>query len=231
MYRSPSLALLLALVLLAAPAAAEMQLDRSILVFDADGAPRQDVEVTNSDDAPLYLDTEVLLVTAPGTDAEARTAVDDPGAAGILVTPARAVVPPGGRQLLRIVLLEDAPAEDRIYRINVKPVLPPLQPRQTAVKVVVAYQLLVIQRPRDPAPDLVWSREGDRISFENLGNSNVVLFNGRQCADFETETDCTEIDGARRLYAGNRWTLDLPRSGPVEFTTGVGLANVRRRFD
>lgn len=224
---------LCALVLLAwgGPARAEMQLDRSILVFDADARPTQDVEVRNAGEETLYLATEILLVSDPGTEAEARTPVTDPDAAGVLVTPARAVIPPGGRQLLRVVLLEDPGETDRIYRINVKPVVPQLQAEQSAVKVVVAYQLLVIQRPLDPEPDLQWKREGRTIRFRNAGNSNVLLYNGRQCADAATETDCVEIAGARRLYAGNDWTLELPRDAPVELTAAIGNSNARRRFD
>jgi P pilus assembly chaperone PapD len=222
-----------ALLLAAAslPASADMVLDRSILVFDADGAPRQDVEITNTGDETLYLDTEILAVDDPGTEDETRTPVEDPDAAGLLVTPARMVVPPGGRQLVRIVLL-DAPGEtDRIHRINVVPVVPPQQAEQTAVKVVVAYQLLVIVRPESPAPDLVWEREGTRITFENRGNTNVLLYNGRQCPTAEADDDCVDLSLARRLYAGNVWTAELPMDAPVEFTTTVGDVNTRRRFD
>lgn len=226
-------AALCAFVLLAwsGPAGAEMQLDRSILLFDADARPTQDVEVRNTGEETLYLATEILLVSEPGTEAEARTPVTDPDAAGVLVTPARAVLPPGGRQLLRVVLLEDPAETDRIYRINVRPVVPPLEADQSAVKVVVAYQLLVIQRPLDPEPDLRWVRDGRTIVFRNEGNSNVLLYNGRQCVDAASENDCVDVPGARRLYAGNVWTLELPRDAPVEMTAAIGNSNARRRFD
>ena len=222
--------LLFLLLLTSAGARAEMQLDRSILVFDADSPPRQDVEVRNTGGEILYLDTEILVVEAPGTDAETRRPVLDPDAAGVLITPARAVLPPGGRQLLRIVLLDDPPEVDRIYRINVRPVVPPLEADQTAVKVVVAYQLLVIQRPLDPSPGLTWTREGHTITFRNDGNTNVLLFNGRQC-DGASESSCRELPDARRIYAGTSWRLDLPFDAPVEFTAATGESNVRRRFD
>jgi len=216
------------LVLVTGPAAAEMRLDRSILVFDADSAPRQDVEVANTGDEVLYLDTEILTVVNPGTDDERREVITDPDALTLLVTPARAIVQPGGRQLIRIVLLEDPGDSDRVHRVNVRPVLPPLEADQSAVKVVVAYQLLIIQRPENPNPDLRWERDGKTIRFENAGNSNILLFNGRQCLG---EEDCIDLGVARRLYAGNRWTVDLPLDAPVEFTAGVGDTNARRRFD
>lgn len=233
---------LLATTLLSVPTAAraDMVLDRSILVFDPDQG-RQDVEITNNGTETLYLDTQILAVSAPGTDDERRERIADPAEAGLLVTPARMVLAPGARRLVRIVLLEEPGPAERIYRINVMPVVPPLEADVTAVKVVVAYQLLVIIRPEDARPELVWERAGRRIEFENRGNSNVLLYNGRQCpangqAGAETETEaeaepCVDLSVARRLYAGNSWTLELPFDAPVEFTTTIGETNVQRRFD
>ncbi|HSG89844.1 MAG TPA: fimbria/pilus periplasmic chaperone [Pseudomonadales bacterium] len=214
---------------------ADMVLDRSILVFDAD-AGRQDVEVTNTGDDNLYLNTEILTVRDPGTQQEARVSVEDPDAVGVLVTPARMVVPPGGRQLVRIVLLEEPAATDRIFRINLVPVVAPLEAEATAVKVIVAYQLLVIVRPENPQPQLEWTRDGTRITFANSGNSNVLLYGGIQCPPGtepggEGGAACVELGVARRLYAGNSWTLELPFDAPVDFTTTVGVENVRRRFE
>lgn len=221
-----------ALICAAPMVRADMVLDRSILVFDPDQG-RQDVEITNNGTETLYLDTQILSVTAPGTDDERRERITDPNDAGLLVTPARMVLAPGARRLIRIVLLEEPGPVERIYRINVMPVVPPLEADVTAVKVVVAYQLLVIIRPVNAAPELIWERTGRRIEFENRGNSNVLLYNGRQCpANGSAEgSDCVDLSVARRLYAGNRWTLELPLDGPVEFTTTVGETNVQRRFD
>ena len=208
---------------------ADMSLDRSILIFDAQSSPRQDVEVTNTGSENLYLETEILRVDRPGTDAETRERVLDPDAIKLLVTPARLIVPPGARRLLRVVSLEAPGDVDQIYRINVRPVVGPLEASTTAVKVVIAYQLLVILRPANPRPELGWERQGRRITFINQGNSNVLLFNGVQCPP--EGGDCIELNQAQRLYAGNSWTLELPLAAAVEFTTGIGQRNVRQRFE
>lgn len=216
-------------VLITATTHADMSLDRSILVFDAGSQPRQDVEITNSSTENLYLETEILLVSQPGTEQETREQVLDPDAIELLVTPARLIVPPGARRLLRVVHLGEPPEVDRIYRVNVRPVVGPVAADATAVKVIVAYQLLIIVRPSNPQPELLWTRDGRRIEFSNRGNSNILLFNGVQCP---TEGgDCVELNTARRLYAGNEWILELPLDAPVEFTTGIGQRNVRQRFD
>ena len=208
---------------------ADMSLDRSILIFDAQSSPRQDVEVTNTGSENLYLETEILRVDRPGTDAETRERVLDPDAIKLLVTPARLILPPGARRLLRVVSLEAPGDVDQIYRINVRPVVGPLEASTTAVKVVIAYQLLVILRPANPRPELGWERQGRRITFINQGNSNVLLFNGVQCPP--EGGDCIELNQAQRLYAGNSWTLELPLAAAVEFTTGIGQRNVRQRFE
>lgn len=227
-----SCALMVLIVSLAGPAAhAEMSLDRSILTFDAGGAPRQDVEITNTGSDNLYLETEILRVRNPGTNEETRERVLDPDAIDLLVTPARMIVPPGARRLLRVANLGEPDPVDRIYRINVRPVTGDLEADTTAVKVVIAYQLLVIVRPERPQPDLEWERSGREITFRNHGNSNILLFNGRQCPDAAGRDDCVEITAARRLYAGNAWTLELPLDAAVEFTTAIGSRNVRQRFD
>lgn len=217
------------LIFAATASHADMSLDRSILVFDTDTAPRQDVEITNSSGENLYLETEILLVSQPGTEQETREQVLDPDAIELLVTPARMIVPPGARRLLRVVYLGDPPEVDRIYRVNVRPVVGQVEADATAVKVIVAYQLLIIIRPDNPQPELVWQREGRQLEFSNRGNSNILLFNSVQCPP--AGGDCVDLNTARRLYAGNDWSLELPFDAPVEFTTGVGQRNVRQRFD
>ncbi len=227
--RSVAFLAVLAWLMCTQGAQADMSLDRSILTFDAHGSPRQDVEITNTGSENLYLETEILRVSQPGTDAETRERVLDPDAIDLLVTPARLIVPPGARRLLRVVNLGEPADVDRIYRINVRPVVGPLEAETTAVKVVIAYQLLVILRPVDPRPELAWERNGRQITFSNTGNSNVLLFNGVQCPP--AGGDCVELNRAQRLYAGNSWTLELPLDAAVEFTTGIGQRNARQRFD
>ncbi len=217
------------LVLIATAAQADMSLDRSILVFDRGNAPRQDVEITNSSAENLYLETEILLVSQPGTEEETREQVLDPDDIELLVTPARLIVPPGARRLLRVVHLGEPPDVDRIYRVNVRPVVGPVEAEATAIKVIVAYQLLIIVRPDNPKPDLLWQRDGRQIAFSNRGNSNILLFNGVQCPP--VGGDCIDLNTARRLYAGNDWSIELPFDAPVEFTTGIGQRNARQRFD
>ena len=81
-----------------------------------------------------------------------------------------------------------------------------------AFKLLIGYEVLVIVRPPKGKADLRVQRDGQTIVFENKGNSSVLIRKMEQCAKGEDE--CTQITG-NRLYAGERWELELPETGPV----------------
>lgn len=211
---------LLACILLPALAQATMAVDRSIFYFEPGGSSRADVQVTNPDDEPMYVQVEVLEVVYPGTLDEQHLLVENPRSVDFLVTPNRFVVAPRSSKVVRLVNLGGHGEEERVLRINLKPVAPPMEAHRSGVRVLVAHQLLAVVLPQQPQPEIVAERVGSRLVLENRGNTNVLLRNGRACAteaELEAEAGgCMPIE-ARRLYAGNRWDLDLARSGPVEF--------------
>jgi P pilus assembly chaperone PapD len=214
-------ALVLLAGLLPLTAQATMAVDRSIFYFEPGGSSRADVQVTNPDAEPMYVQVEVLEVVYPGTLDEQHLPVANPRSVDFLVTPNRFVVPPRSRKVVRLVNLGGHGEAERVLRINLKPVAPPMEAHRSGVRVLVAHQLLAVVLPQQPQPEIVAERVGSRLLLENRGNTNVLLRNGRACAtqaDLEGEDDggCMPIE-ARRLYAGNRWDLDLAHSGPVEF--------------
>jgi hypothetical protein len=71
------------------------------------------------------------------------------------------------------------------------------------------------------------SRRGNAVEFRNVGNTNALLFNGRQCAD--QETDCAELP-SKRIDAGNTWQLQLPASGQARFMMNRTAASRSRAF-
>ena len=85
---------------------------------------------------------------------------------------------------------------------------------ESELKKLDRYDVLVIARPQNARPLLEVSRDGTAVEFRNVGNTNALLFNGRQCA--EAETDCAELP-SKRIYAGNSWQLELPASGQARF--------------
>jgi len=208
--------LCVALLSTSASALADMYVDRSIVIFEPGGQSRQDVKVTNTGDDTLYVKIDVLRVENPGSDIEKRVKITDPNDLKLVATPSKMAIPAGGQKLERIVNLQAKNATERVYRINVTPIVPPLQDKTSQLRIVVAYQILAIVQPDDPHSRLVAQRDGKKISFSNSGNTNILLSEGKQCSPTDKQ-ECQDL-ASRRLYAGNSWQLDLPYDAPVTFS-------------
>lgn len=208
-FRRVVLIALLASASLAAPlpAAAQIVLDRLIVELPADPGARADVEVRNTGTETAYVQVRAAEVIAPGTPASERRHATDPEALGLLAAPSRLVLEPGARRVIRLARLDDPSARERIWRVDVRPVTGPIESEANAVQLLVGYGVLVIGQPVEPTASLVGERRGDRLELRNTGNSNALLFDGRQC-DPGGEP-CVDLP-AKRLYPGNRWTVELP---------------------
>jgi P pilus assembly chaperone PapD len=202
-------------LLLSQMAFADIFVDRAIVRLSADAPPREDVKVINNGDQEGFVQVDVFEVHNPGTDKEERVKVTDPAAVKLIASPSKLAIPPNGQKLVRIVNLDPSSTEERIYRINVTPVLPPLQEESgSVVRVVVAYQLLVIVDPAAPREDLEIKRSGFKLSVKNNGNTNVLISDGQQCD--QASDHCVDI-AAHRVYPGNSWETELVLDSPVTF--------------
>jgi len=211
-----------------------MRVDRNVVTFEPGAPDRADVEVQNPDAEPLFAEVEVFEVQHPGAENEARVKVTDPAEVRFLVTPSKFVVPPGARKVLRLVNLGGNGDHERVYRINLRPVPAPMEAKASGIRLLVAYQLLVIVAPAEPKPDLVVTRTDNSLVAVNRGNVNTLMSAGLQCVtasalqkpDADT---CTALE-THRVYPGNTWTLELPSDGPVEFTLSQGAEHDRHRY-
>ena len=213
------------LFLMTGYASANMFVDRSIVEFVAGQAPQQDIRVSNRGNDQMYVQVEVLDVLQPGTEQEVREAVTNLADMTLLATPKQFVLPPQGERAVRLVALAEPADVDQVYRVNVTPILPPLADTESSVvRVVVAYQLLVLVLPENPREDLVVSKEGNTLKFENRGNSYVLLADGQQCV----AEACSNLP-TTRLYAGNTWEVELENSdveASYRLTTFAGSRTV-----
>ena len=209
-----ALVILGALCLNGLPARADMTLSKVVVDFTSARASRDDIEIVNAGDDILYVSIEPSEIVDPGGPNERRVANPDPRQLGLLISPKRVVLGPGERKVVRFSLLERPHDRDRIYRVTIKPVVGELVARQSALKVVVGYDVLVIARPQNARPLLELSRHGSTVEVRNVGNTNALLFNGRQCDDAEAE--CADLP-SRRIYAGGTWQFELPASGEARF--------------
>jgi Mat/Ecp fimbriae periplasmic chaperone len=203
----------------ASPARAGMILNKVIVNFSPTEPSRDDIEITNVGDGILYVSIEPAEVVDPGEASERRVTDPDPRALGLLVSPKSLALGPGERRIVRFSLLQRPVGRDRIYRVAIKPVVGELTARQSALKVMVGYDVLVIARPPDARPILSISGDAQALHFRNLGNTNAMLFDGRQCE--APERDCVELP-SKRIYAGGAWRVELPRNGPVRYLVDSG---------
>lgn len=206
---------------------AGMYIDKSIVAFRNGEQLRQDIIVTNPDDTPAFIEVEVLEVLEPGTENESRTVVKNPEEIGLVASPRRLMVPPGGQRVVRLVSLNGFQDKEQVYRVNFTPVAGDVESDTMAVMILVAYQVLVFVDPATVTVDLSASRQGQQLLLENRGNVNVQIYQGLQCPlgvelmppgkDEEAlENGCVELPN-HRLYPGNRITVDLPFDRPARY--------------
>lgn len=222
------------LLAVAMPVSATMQLERNIIHFLPGQPPRIDLQVTNPDEETLYVEVEVLEVQNAGTEAETRTPVRDPRSVDFLVTPNKFIVAPGSRKIVRFVNTGGHGEQERIFRVNLKPVSAPAVATQTAIRVVVGYQVLAMIAPDKPKAELVVDRVGNQLTVQNRGNSNVLFRSGVQCMteadlDDKSEERCRGLE-AKRVHPGNLWMLELPFDTPAEFILNDSGRVRRQRF-
>ena len=124
---------------------AEIFVDRAIVRLGPETSNREDIKVINNDDEVSYVQVEVLEVRNPGTEQEERVTVTDPDKIKLIASPSKLMIPAKSQKLVRVVNLDPGANEERIYRVNITPVLPPLQENKgSVVRIVVAYQSDVI---------------------------------------------------------------------------------------
>lgn len=212
-----------------------MVLDRSIVTFAADMPAREDVTVNNPDPDPLFVEVEVLEVRNPGTDKEERIVVRNPEEIGLIATPKRLMVPTGSSRVVRLVNLAGHGSSERVYRVNIKPVVAPEEgsgegKKSMSIKILVAYQLLIFVDPAKTEVAVDALRQGNTLRLSNKGNVNAFLYDGRQCKDGEAREQCPTLQ-AIRLYPGNERTITLPRDQAVDFMMEAAGRHDSRHID
>ena len=203
-------------VVAATPAAAGLSVSPLILDFGPGQPSRGDVDVLNTGAERLYVVVEPARIDKPGLPGEHRTAEPDPEALGMLATPGRMILEPGQRKFLRLAVLQPPGDVDRVYRVTVKPVVGGVTGALTGLKLLVGYDMLVIQRPQAPHGEVTGQRDGDTLVLANAGNTNVELFRGRACPP--QGAACADLP-SQRLYPGATVRVAVPAGSRVQYTS------------
>lgn len=229
-------ATLAATLAVSAPAGANIVLSQVVVDIGPKADSAQDVEIANDGGEVAYVVVEPAEITAPGLPGEARVPVLDPGVGGLLVSPQRMILQPGERKAVRIAAVAARSSVDRIYRVTVKPVAGPVSAPASALKLLVGYDVLVIYRPAAPVGKIIGERGAAGLTLRNAGNTNVELFDGKQCAapgaapgTPAPAAACKPLP-SKRLYAGQSWTQPLAGAGPVTYRVALGSSSTQQQF-
>lgn len=175
---------------------------------------REDIEVWNDSDERAYVAVEPREIVGAGTPGQTTRHDVNPETLGLLVSPARMILEPGQRKLVRVAAVGKPVERERVYRVTVKPVSGEIQSEQSGLKLLVGYDALVLVRPARDDVRVTGSRIGDTLTLRNDGNVSVELIDGQHC-DGERRI-CTPLPG-KRLYAGAEWSIGVGAEHTANF--------------
>ncbi len=183
----------------------------------------RDIFLKNKSKKGLYIEVTPMRILHPGMPNQLVESyeVENPYHFGLAVSRLYTYLPANSRRMIRVVPLIDKIKQDAIYSIRIVP-LPgnpePIMKRSklvvTHMRVLVGYDILLFIRPANAQPKIILSRQGHRLTIKNQGNTNVLLYKGRQCQP--NTHHCIKLP-SKRLYAGNTWSLHLQYNAPVSF--------------
>lgn len=213
-------------MLLAQPAQAELEVSQLVVEFKPAMSRTGDIEVANNSAERSYVVVEPREISNPGTPSEGQVTSPDPARLGLLVSPGRFILEPHQRRTLRVAAIGAAGDRERIYRVTVKPVSGEVAGKESGLKLLVGYDLLVLVRPKAIRNDVKAERSGLRLTLVNHGNASVEVAEGKQC---DSKGGGCQPLPSKRLYAGASWTQVLPRTtgGEYRVRTAEGWSTVK----
>jgi P pilus assembly chaperone PapD len=223
-YRSFFIALFL--LLLTTVVSARIQVTPNIVNHRASDSRLQTIKLINTSDKKAYVKLIAYKDINPGTDKEKSKKIKG-RRGGIVVTPKKTIMQPNSQAFAQIIFRKPPlKNKDRNYRLEVKPVSGGSfevsadkdssdDDLTTGVRVLVGYNLPVIQRPAKLKPRLSVERKKDQTIITNTGNTQVVLTNFRHCPPGSSNEQCKPIDKNRRLYVGNSIKLNVPKTSKI----------------
>jgi P pilus assembly chaperone PapD len=216
-----------ALFLTAGSAHAELVLSELIVDFQPGKQDREDLEIWNNSPDRSYVAVEPRQIIDPSLPSQRDFRDPDPEKLGLLVAPARMILEPGQRKLIRIAALTRGANREQVYRVTVKPVVGGIKSEDSGLKIVVGYDVLVLVRPAQSSVNVTGKRTGRKLTFTNSGNESVEIVDGRQCE--AANQQCAELP-SKRLYPGASWIVDLQSDRPVQYLLKSPGKNERRTY-
>ncbi|MHA1539074.1 MAG: hypothetical protein ACTSXQ_01190 [Alphaproteobacteria bacterium] len=213
---------------------AGIAISRAVVEYTAGDRSNKDVVVYNHGDRTEYIKVELFKVSNPGEKSETKEILKTGRDKGLMVNPQKLIIPAHSSKVVRFINLHKKVTEEKVYRATVTPSTAIARDVKSsegkvnaAVKMVIAYGLLLKIEPDEVKTNIVGNRSGKKATITNKGNASALFLDGKQCNT--SGKKCTEIKG-KRLYQGRTWFLTLPYNTPLEFSYRSGGKVYRKTF-
>ncbi len=213
---------------------AQISVTDVITSFKSSDRPVKNVTVGNSSEELLYVTAEPIEVINPGTKNEERVKTTS-----LLVSPNRFSVQGKGERTVRILLRERPNDMEKVFRISYVPQAESHEEaadkesisantHNISIKVLTGVGMLIFAEPTDLKQDLQYERNGETVTFKNVGNTNVRIRTPYACkvediSKLKQSDDESQFCEAlppipRRLYPGMEATAKVPHDKAFVFT-------------
>lgn len=160
---------------------------------------------------------------------------------GLVVSPARLIVPASGMQANRMLVVGERDVE-RYYRVRYVPVIPDnaqdfgLTPEQAdtyekevtaGVSIMAGYGAIVMVQPSQVEYNTLVNETPDAVTFTNQGNSTVVFDAFAQC---EAKQRACHSYRVQYLRPGKSMTLEKQANKSFQFTLVEGKSKTEMAF-
>jgi hypothetical protein len=190
--------------------ASSIALSKNKVFFDNNSQTRDIVEVKSlSPKQNVYFKTQLKEVLEPQKGTQSKYFESkDPSSLGLFITPNKAIITPGhGPENISIINTNKNLQKERVYRLDVIPVIPKAEGNGfgTQMTVLLAYDVLIHVQPENPIITHDFFFQDEEFHFHNTGNMHVNLKAGKQC---NSQDECVDIPTGN-LYSDSKVTIPL----------------------
>lgn len=203
---------ILLMMVAAMPAhAVGISLDKVIINLKPGDRPIENINVTNGSDKTVKISVNTVEVINSGLPDQKEQPAEK-----LVAAPKSFEMAPGETRTVRLVLRGFPDEMESIYRVRFVPKDPTSTHAETTpdgksvqVNIIVSMGALIMVSPKNPKPDLKFTRKGDIVSFTNTGNVTAQLQREDFCAD--DKKSCASLEG-KRLFPRASWDMPLPEA-------------------
>ncbi|MGE1153877.1 hypothetical protein [Pseudomonas kitaguniensis] len=179
--------------------------------INPENANRNQFKIFSKSDKTQYLKVYVAEVVSPATPQEHEIPISIMSGKGIVASPQKIILPPGGEHAVRVRTLS-TPSKEALYRVYVEPVTSDdedYEKNDTAsVGINLTWGVLVYSPPITPVSSLDVNLKNQKL--ENTGNIHTWVKNVSLCSGNVPET-CVKTKIEKSLYPD--LSMSLPSVG------------------